>query len=930
MKAFWPDQLSYYSHRQLLGAGQYGLVYRVYNPDLQKFTVIKIIEVTQDIRALAVKRFKREIKAIQKVRSPHIVKLMNYWVDPEFLAFEMEYVSGISLRRLIQVLSGIPYSDKQDIILQVILQICKGLRDIHNADLVHRDIKPSNILVELPVQEIPEVGEDILSILRENGFSIKITDFGVVKDLSASVSITRTSDFLGTAAYISPEQAVGSKVDPASDMYALGIIWYEMVTGKNPFQRKNIYQTIQAHIQEEPPDIRSYVPEFPLDLNHIILLLLHKEPGQRFYTSHRLLQLLEQQSGELTVGDYDVSLLLTSTRKSGEICSCYEQFLNFLTGKSSETGFFLLSYRNSVEKHHFVNHLRNGDSPPDTRMIYFLSRLYPDFIFSLVQTLLLHLSRQETEEFRKELPSDSLEEKLLQFLLKNDFYRQCDFGEKHFKLIPFHLKMFNWMQFTTALLHFMSTVSPVYIFLDEMEDILPSYRSFLLPVWERLKDRPIHWIFCSKQNVAAEMEALFSPALTVQSLSLEDFFSADSDCVFNDRNFQSSEEIYPEFPFLEISPATGGLTDLPDLNPEEIRFLKYFAVSGMLNPVEYVNWLLEKYFDRKGGLMLTLINKNVLQHFPVNPASYLISFSNKKDYLTILANLDKKERNKILDSVITFWDNRPGLEARERITFYLWQAEEFSRLGHLLEDLFNFYYFTADIYRRDKLFEFYRKLKEKYRVPQILDFHLRIHRLVNLQYHKAFDSVVQNATPILEKLSSKYQVEKHRLTLMVLINLLCMDRLETADQILKNVQEGKSISEEFGKSLNFLRAILWFKQGKWEEARQLMSDVLITLNDTAQFWNIPTGSYLIARVYSEQGEWEKAFRYAAMAFQAARVINDFWVMDRCLKVIENNPYYQMNRQNMLNWGSVRKKLLNFSLSAIELMDLRTELLRVIH
>jgi len=930
MKAFWPDQLSHYTQRQLLGAGQYGLVYRVYNPNLQKFTVIKIIEVTQDIRALAIKRFKREIKAIQKVHSPHIVTLINYWVDPEFIAFEMEYVNGLSLRRLMLALSEIPYPDKQDVIIQIILQICRGLQDIHNADLIHRDIKPSNILVELKSWEDSDVGENVLAIMRENGFSVKITDFGVVKDLSASVSITRTSDFLGTAAYISPEQAVGSKVDPASDMYALGVIWYEMVTGKNPFQRKNIYQTIQAHIQEDPPDIRSYVPEFPLDLNHIILLLLHKEPEQRFYTSHRLSQLLEQQSGNLPGSDYDVSLLLTSTRKSGGICTSYEKFLKFIADNSAVTKFFLLSYAQPAEKRHFINHLRNGDTPPDTRVVCFFSYLYPDFVFSFVQTLLLRLSRQELEEFQKGLPPDTLEEKLFQFIIKEDFYQQCDFAEKHFKLIPFQLKMFNWMQFLTELLRFMSSGSPLYIFLDGMDEKIRFYLPFLLPVWERLKNMPVHWVFCIKQDKSDGMKPLFPPSLVPQLVNVEDFFSGETDCVFEDNNFNKSGEIYSTFPFHEIPAESGNFTNPNDLSPEEIRFLKYFALSGMVNPIEYVNWLLGEYFERKGELMLTLIHKNVLQHFPIGLNSHLISFSNKEDYFSVLTDLEKKEKSKMLESVITFWDNRPDLEARERTIFYLWQAGEFSRLGHLLEDLLNFYYFTADVHRRDNLLELCSQLKEKHRVPQILDFHFQIHRLVNLQYHKAFNEVVRFATPILGNISSKYQIEKHQLSLMILINMLCQGDLEAVDQLIIKARSEKSISKEFKKSLDFLRSILWFKQGKWEESRQLMSEVLIALNDTAQFWNIPTGSYLIAQVYSEMEEWEKAFRYAAMAFQAGRVINDFWVMDRCLKVIENNPYYQMNRQNMLNWGSVSKKLLNFSLSVIDSFDLRTELLKVTH
>ncbi|MEJ2050644.1 MAG: hypothetical protein P8Y60_12560 [Calditrichota bacterium] len=90
MRAFWPDQLSHYTDRQLLGAGQFGLVYLVQSPILKQKTVIKLIEVIRDIDPVVIKRFRREIKSLQKLNSPHIVKLLNHWIDESFLAFETE------------------------------------------------------------------------------------------------------------------------------------------------------------------------------------------------------------------------------------------------------------------------------------------------------------------------------------------------------------------------------------------------------------------------------------------------------------------------------------------------------------------------------------------------------------------------------------------------------------------------------------------------------------------------------------------------------------------------------------------------------------------------------------------------------------------------------------------------------------------------
>jgi len=209
MKTFWPEKLSDFTERELIGAGQYGLVYKVFNPDNNRRSVIKLIEAVKTSSPQALKRFKREIKALQKIESPRVVKLLNYWIDPEFIAFEMEYIPGLSLERIKKSLQQIPYSRKEKIILRIFEEICHGLEDIHHVDLVHRDLKPSNILIKSEELINLTNPEKIISVLEQGKYEIKITDFGVVKDLSATVSITRSNDFLGTVAYVAPEQATG-------------------------------------------------------------------------------------------------------------------------------------------------------------------------------------------------------------------------------------------------------------------------------------------------------------------------------------------------------------------------------------------------------------------------------------------------------------------------------------------------------------------------------------------------------------------------------------------------------------------------------------------------------------------------------------------------------------------------------------------------
>ncbi len=296
MKAFWPKKLSHLQQRELIGAGQYGLVYRVFNPELDTHTVIKLIEVQQENLQNARKRFLREIKSLNRVRSEHIVRMLNSWVEPDFLAFEMEFIQGTSLDRLQVPLSRIPYSRKEKFILDLVEQLCQGLADLHCQDLVHRDLKPSNILIQLKEVAEHSSPENILQeLLDRPDFLVKITDLGLVRDLSASASITGTKEFIGTAAYVAPEQAKGEKISPATDLYSLGVVWYELITGKNPFYQKNILKTIEAHLTLEPPAINLFVPEFPLDLNHIVMLLLQKDPKLRYFTAQRLKSTLEER-----------------------------------------------------------------------------------------------------------------------------------------------------------------------------------------------------------------------------------------------------------------------------------------------------------------------------------------------------------------------------------------------------------------------------------------------------------------------------------------------------------------------------------------------------------------------------------------------------------------------------------------------------------
>ncbi|MFZ0388972.1 MAG: serine/threonine-protein kinase, partial [Calditrichia bacterium] len=188
MKAFWPQALDFLQNPVLLGSGQYGLVYQAKNTRSGRKVAVKVIEAGMDRDSGIIKRFKREIRAMQRIESDRIVKIFDYWIEPHFIAFEMEYIEGLPLNQLMRRLSGIDFQDRLELVLSIMVQVCEGLDDLHEHNLIHRDLKPSNILIALPENGSGLEGTDLLNLLQQKGFGVKISDLGLVKDLSASFS----------------------------------------------------------------------------------------------------------------------------------------------------------------------------------------------------------------------------------------------------------------------------------------------------------------------------------------------------------------------------------------------------------------------------------------------------------------------------------------------------------------------------------------------------------------------------------------------------------------------------------------------------------------------------------------------------------------------------------------------------------------------
>ena len=198
-----------------------------------------------------VQRFQNEARAAMRVNNPNVVQTYDYTDD----AIVMDYVRGDSLADLLAREGSLP----EDVALDVLEQTAHGLASIHRAGMIHRDIKPGNLL-------ITEQGQ------------VKITDFGIAKAASA-VPLTQTGMVVGTAQYVSPEQAQGNPLGPASDVYSLGVVGYEMLTGHRPFTGDNSVSVAIAHINQAPPAMPQTISP---QVRELVGICLRKDPGSRF------------------------------------------------------------------------------------------------------------------------------------------------------------------------------------------------------------------------------------------------------------------------------------------------------------------------------------------------------------------------------------------------------------------------------------------------------------------------------------------------------------------------------------------------------------------------------------------------------------------------------------------------------------------------
>ena len=241
-----------------IGSGGMAVVYQAYDTSLDRKVAIKLLREEYVDDPDFIRRFQKEAQAVARLSHQNIVNIYDFGESDGLTYLVMEYVEGSTLKEIIAQNGPLPISQ----VLDYSIQLCYGMAQAHSQQIVHKDIKPHNIMVD-------------------HNHVVKITDFGIAQAMN-NLTITHNKGILGSAHYFSPEQARGEHVDFESDIYSLGIVMYEMITGKVPFTGDNPVTVALKHMQEQPASLLAQREDVPSGLERIVFKALEKSPAYRF------------------------------------------------------------------------------------------------------------------------------------------------------------------------------------------------------------------------------------------------------------------------------------------------------------------------------------------------------------------------------------------------------------------------------------------------------------------------------------------------------------------------------------------------------------------------------------------------------------------------------------------------------------------------
>ncbi len=326
-----------YKIEEKLGEGGMGIVYKALDTRLQRPVAIKILTPTFGQEAVA--RFMREARSVARLNHPNIMAI--YDCDEEngehFLV--LEYLEGRTLRGILG------YSDKQKILPQdfafhIALSTLNALEYAHGQEVIHRDLKPENIMV---------AGEEV-----------KLMDFGLAR-IQDETAITRQPTLMGTATYMPPEQLTGEPIDGRTDLYAFGVILYEMLAGRRPFVAPQPELVAFMHLHQTPTSPRDFNPQISRPLEYLILKLLEKKPDDRYPSAARVREVLENLESVDVEMAAEIMVPALLSRRKQEVVGRekeYQQLMNYLdTARAGEGRLALVSGEAGIGKTYLVEAL---------------------------------------------------------------------------------------------------------------------------------------------------------------------------------------------------------------------------------------------------------------------------------------------------------------------------------------------------------------------------------------------------------------------------------------------------------------------------------------------------------------------------------------------------------------------------------------------
>ncbi len=250
-----------YQVKKLVGGGGMANVYLGNDLILDREVAIKVLRLEYANDDEFIKRFHREAQAATSLSHPNIVSIYDIGEEDQIYYMVMEYIDGMTLKQYIQLHAPIELEE----VLDIMAQISSAIGHAHDNGIIHRDIKPQNMLID-------QYGQ------------VKVTDFGIAVALSAT-ALTQTNSVLGSIHYLSPEQARGGKANVKSDIYSLGIVMFEMITGTLPFSGQSAVSIALKHLQKDLPSIREWKANIPQSVENIMLKATTKDPLYRYQSA---------------------------------------------------------------------------------------------------------------------------------------------------------------------------------------------------------------------------------------------------------------------------------------------------------------------------------------------------------------------------------------------------------------------------------------------------------------------------------------------------------------------------------------------------------------------------------------------------------------------------------------------------------------------